>query len=202
MVLDLSAVEANSDSPEVAALKAKVTEVAKKYTDKHGWCGEVRRALAECGITPEQEQKVVVTTALGLTFTVPVRLSRLVGLDEEEQRAVFADLLSTTALAGIGGTTVTGRLALTPEGITDLSLASQGSGPRAFERDGMWVQIAAESRVTHFIPHLRHDGGRWMSSDHERAGRLYATCGQSGYVQPGGRHDLRHCRNCERLLTV
>lgn len=88
----------SSDSPEVAALKATVKKVAKKYQKRHGWCDEVKRALREMGIDDERDILVRVETSLGLTSNLRMAPSSLLGKAAEEQRKVLAKAAGPIAL--------------------------------------------------------------------------------------------------------
>jgi len=118
--LDLSAFEAKVDSPELAAYKAKVKEIAETYTKRHGWCAEVKRALKEIGISEEKPVNINVTTTMGFVLQTDIKPSALIGKSEEEQKEIVARKIGNLSLTKGGGGTA--MLVITPKLIESMEL--------------------------------------------------------------------------------
>lgn len=187
MPLDLSG-HPNPDSPELAAFKQKVREVAKKYTDRHGWCGEVDRALREMGIRPEPNLQITVSTTLGFDVDLVVTPSMLAGLDEAAQKAKVCTVLGPLSIAG--NLRANGSIRLTPEQISDLNLKTTTRND-----GGAWLYTSNEGRVKHYFI-VPESTGRYNVVD--------AVCGQSttrnDLTALSTRGEDRHCAKCEERL--
>lgn len=188
--LDLSQYVTSTDTPELAEFKAKVRTVAKKYTDKHGWCAEVNRALKELGIEDEKQVKLGVTTSMGLQLEVKVAPSLLNGLDENAQKQKVVEVIGPLSLSG--GTSVTAVISLTPETITEMKVVevtevTPAEPPQGWE----WAYTSDEGRVLHLFQDDRH--GSYS----------VAACGTSTYYQTqrSSRGEARRCANCESQLA-
>lgn len=185
--LDLSSYATTIDTPEVAALKEKVREVAQKYAKQHNWCSVVKRALKEAGIESDPVTvSVNVTTALGMTFVVKTDPSTLIGKTEDEQKAVLAERIGQVTLSGAKG--VTGSFKVLPEAIAEMAVQPQ---QELAAPDPAWLYINDSSRVRHLIV----SGNRI-----DPTGR-YTACGEYLY-QDGqdwsNRAEDRNCARCER----
>lgn len=187
MALDLSKYETTADTPEVAALKKKVKEVTKKYTDRHGWCDEAQRALREMGIEPAAQYVVLkATTSQGLTFDVKVEVGKLIGKTEAQQKKAVVDTIGPVRLRANSGTI--GTLTFSPDDLTDISLDPLSS------EGGRWMYATNNGRVMH-----------WYPADREGAEFVYSLCG--GYDRADWRtiHSPRgtggNCAKCMDRLA-
>jgi hypothetical protein len=168
----------NGDSAEVKALKAKVRKVAKKYTDKHGWCGEVTRALKEIGITESREVTVSVVTANPeMRVVTTVNAEKLHGKTVEQQKKVIAETLGDITLRGqrMG---ILGTMPFPVDSIT------QWSVPPVMG-DGWSLMAPTEGRVNHYC---RPDG----SYTESRCGSTW-----NAYEVQEADPDRSTCKRCE-----
>ena len=171
------------DSPEVAALKAKVCEVADKYIKKNGWCGEVKRALKEAGVMQENIEVEVVTTIGKRRMRVDP--TKLVGLDDEGQLAFFAELIGTVNLPSpwVGEVEYA---------VIDVNLIEKKPAEQA-EQDSNWVYASLDGRVLHQIQTTRYAScGAWLESG--------TGPNTSGY-RNSPRGEDRRCVKCNRIAS-
>jgi hypothetical protein len=169
MTLDLSEYESATDSPEVAALKENVIRVARKYTNQHGWCNEVNKALAEMGIQSTPKPLVVhVTTTHPFEFDVRVDVNELVGKTETQQKSVVIAKMGSIYLNGNNAIRRAPTIVLKPADIADLSL------PPKPEPSANWKYPTSSSRVKHWFDIDVANG--------ERSG--YSACGNA-YLSRG-----------------
>ena len=167
------------DSPEVAALKAKVREVADRYTKKNGWCGEVKRALKEAGVMQENIEVEVVTTIGNRRMRVDP--SQLVGLDNEGQLAFFAERIGTVNLPHPW----VGEIEYA---VIDVNLIEKAEPKQS---DHNWVYASLDGRVLHRVETPRYAScGTWLEPG--------SGPGTSGHlVSPRG--EGRRCVKCNRI---
>ena len=211
-MLDLSQYVTSTDSPELAEYKVKVEEVARRYAKQNNWCRVIDDVLRDLDIRPERKVRIDVTTSFGLVLTHSVKPSALVGLSEEEQRALVASEIGNLSVTG---TSATGRIDLTPEMISDLSLpaVSRVMFGGYVENEhvpghGTWLYTGDDARVEHFFPDVRvedgvikHDDGRTFQ-DYYRIG--HALCGRMDTYtlrRTSPRSEQRHCARCTDRLA-
>jgi hypothetical protein len=157
-----------ADTPEVAVLKEKVKAVAKKYTERHGWCDEVKRALKEIGIGDAKPVTVDLTLhplVGGGTIAVAVDPSLLLGKTAVQQQKVLAKTVADVRAyqsSELGGNYTT-TLALAPEVVVGMALR-----PMPVPGQVQWVRLANNARVLHVVV---DDNGtsRWVESSCGRA---------------------------------
>lgn len=191
MPLDMSQfTTTTTDTPEVAALKAKVKTVATKYTNRHGWCEEVNKALKEIGIDDEK----TITIGVSLDFLPePVKTtilpSLLAGLDDDAQRAAVAAKLKTIRYA-VGSDT--GEIPVTFANVTDVSLWTPPS-VAANDRPGdRWLFASDLGRSRHLYQNIDSSEGR----------TVWTVCNQSHYrsrlTDKHGENPDARCVECIR----
>jgi hypothetical protein len=149
-------ISVEAEHPDVTVLKAKVREVAKRYTKKHGWCAEVNKALREAGIEDDAKVKVeikfTVSGSAEQTATQTFAASALAGKTAEEQNAWVADQIAPKVV--VAGVEVT-----LPVTVIDLTLVEEIKPvPAAGYKDGMdypdgYVHFytSNEGRVAHLV---------------------------------------------------
>jgi hypothetical protein len=194
MTLDLSEYEATTDTPEVAALKAKVVAVSKKYTAQHGWCGEVNRALREMGIEQAPTPLTVhVTTKHPFEFDVRVDVVELLGKTEAQQKTVVLNKIGTLYLNGGTAVRSAPSFKLTAADITDLSLPPKVAGEN-------WLYGSDRGQV-------RHHFTTATLTDARDRGRTYAypDCGMefrtSNLSTTSPRGSGQNCDRCTKAAV-
>ena len=147
------------DSVEVAALKAKVQTVAKKYTDKYGWCSEVNRALREMGINNHEPIEVKVSFVVnGLTVenVIEVPVESLLGHDAQGQQEIIAGALPNVQIKI--GSRVIETARVSPDDIVSFEVHND---PNGTEGDTLrWWYTSDEGRVLHYLPDVHEWAGR------------------------------------------
>lgn len=202
-MIDISMYDESVDSPEVAALKERVRQVADKYTSRHGWCSEVKKALREAGVLPENK-KIAVDVAFSLagsdpaTSTIKVKVSELVGLDEEGQKSLISKKISPEV-------TVAGVKINLPVNIVSFSAAP---APPSIVPEGQYgFFLSDEGRVTHLVT----SPSRFESSEDFEEKLLQNTsqwvaalCGNGSYyvTTSSARDENRLCANCARAVDI
>jgi hypothetical protein len=210
-MLDLTQYATSTDSPEMAEYKTKVEEVARRYAKQNNWCRVIDDVLRDLDIRPERKVLIDVTTSFGLVLTHSVKPSALVGLSDEEQRALVASEIGSLSVTG---SSAAGRITLTPEMVADLSLPETGARTEGWVENeavpgqGTWLYNGIEGRVEHFFPEMEvvngrivhHDSGRWFADYHRRA---TALCGADTYTLrlTSPRSEQRHCAKCQERLA-
>lgn len=189
--LDMSPfIASNTDSEELRAFKAKVAEVAKKYTNRYGWCTEANKALAELGITPEKVVSVTVVTTQGFEMKVPILPSLLHEKDEDQQKQILAERIGSLSISGSGQARVNVMFRVSAEHIAQMELPTPGAAPAAGTPapDGYaWLYVEG-GRVLHL-----------MGPDIRGYGRRDSLCGRaSSYNFRDPRNDGTdaYCRAC------
>lgn len=201
MALDLSSFSAEVDSPEVAELKERVRTVAKKYTDKHGWCSAVNSALKECGVNTE-EKKVpvkILFSVSGSESTEAVKkfkVSDLINLSHDEQIAYIAEQIAPKV--SVAGVTVT-----LPVVVSDISLHEGDAPPEAADYRGHRMFFTSvEGRVRHLTRQAFETEEAFAR--HIASSRYgYALCGSGDTYGPtltSQRDEGRVCIACQRVF--
>lgn len=192
-----------TESPEVAALKEKVREVAMRYAKRHSWCSEVKRALREIGIEDPRNVDVTVTTGLGFAITVNLPPVALHGKTEDQQKRIIAARISKLVITSTGGNVKGEPIALTPEMIVDMTLAAaaSASGP---DRATGWVYTSNQGRVLH---HITEVSGRPEHLSLGSSGQYYyASCGitalGNSLTLESPKGEGRRCAGCERNISA
>lgn len=183
-MLDLTEYTADGDTPEVRELKATVREVAKKYTAKYSWCNEVNSALKEMGIEAVKTVKVDVTTSHPFSFTVKVDPYRLVGLTEDAQKKVLADIIGDVKIGASSSVVGAASLKITPASIVTMTLKPSLRRDATETREGHWMYVSSEGRVRH----LMRQGYR----------REVTTCGADAWypTETSARGKGDYCKKC------
>lgn len=194
-------IEVEAEHPDVTALKKRVIEVTKKYTDRHGWCGEAQKALAEAGVTESRAKKVDVE----IVFTVEgveeeqhgrkrITASSLAGKTPEQMNAYVTDMLRTEGTYAVAGTTITPLIT-----VTDLNEWHPGEGdvPAGYSA----AFTSREGRVKHLLVTPR----RVLEAEDPKAalerhlrGSNYFMCGAGSYggALESTRDEGRICQKC------
>lgn len=201
MALDLSSYSAEVDSPEVAELKERVRTVAKKYTDRHGWCSAVNSALKECGISTE-EKKVPVKILFSVSGSEPTeavkkfKVSDLINLSHDEQIAYIAEQIAPKV--SVAGVSVT-----LPVNVSDISL-HEGDAPLEASdyRGHRGFFTSLEGRVRHLTRQTFETEEAYTS--HIASARYASSlCGSGDTYGPSltsQRDEGRVCANCQRVF--
>lgn len=202
-MIDLSMYDESVDSPEVAALKERVRQVADKYTSRHGWCSEVKKALREAGVLTE-DKKIAVDVAFSLagsdpaTSTIKVKVSELVGLDEEGQKSLISKKISPEV-------TVAGVKINLPVSIVSFSAAPEE--PSIVPEGHYGFFHTDEGRVTHLVV----NPDRWETEEEflkvlGRSGTTWiqSFCNNGSYYPSdvSSRDENRLCANCVRAAGI
>lgn len=204
------------EPPEVTALKKKITEVAKKYTDRHGWCDVVNKALAEAGVNTTQTIGVKVDFTIGgvasdVTQSFP--LADLVGKTDAEQKAIIAAGIDSTVKVG-------GKTVKVPIEVVDLTEVESLIANAVASWSGRMIPpgyieafTGDNGRVTHLFP--VRTGRRAPAEPLDPANKnrvrtylansnAYAACGTTAYwsaTTSSTRDEDRLCANCTRRAT-
>ena len=201
MALDLSSFSAEVDSPEVAELKERVRTVAKKYTDRHGWCNAVNNALKECGVITE-EKNVPVKILFSVSGSEPTeavkkfKVSDLINLSHDEQIAYIAEQIAPKV--SVAGVTVT-----LPVNVSDIFLY-EGDAPLEADdyRGHRTFFTSVEGRVRHLTLTPFESEGSFTT--HVASSRyMTSLCGNGDTYGPtltSQRDEGRICANCQRSL--
>jgi hypothetical protein len=208
-MLDLSQYEVSGDSAELAEYKRKVEKTAKEYAERHGWCRVINDVLRDLEIKPEQKITIDVATSLGITLTQQVLPSALIGLTDDEQKALVAGELKSLRIAADNG--ANGSLPVTPEMIADLSLhvretaASLGGyvANEEVEGVGTWLFGSDDARVEHFFRDVYVRDGRIVNATGATINDYYriqqSVCSSiDSYTlrRTSVRSERRHCAKC------
>ena len=183
--------EQPAEHPDVTALKAKVTEVAKKYAKQYNWCNVVDNALAEAGIitTPTMLRVDITFTVAGSAeqhATKKFKAEDLTGKTTEEQNAWVAEQIAPKV--NVAGTTVT-----LPVTVIDLNLVETGAGDPGLPEGYVKRFKTQDGRVQHIVPERNLTGEhnyRWVN----------ALCGEenigTSWSETSNRSEDRVCRRC------
>jgi hypothetical protein len=214
-MLDLTQYEVSTDSPELAEYKVKVEKVARDYAKKHSWCHVINNVLRDLDIQPEKKVMLDVTTSLGFVLHHRVLPSTLIGLTDEQQRALIASQIGSLSISSISAA---GVISLTADTITDLSLPTSAGNVRVggyVENEevqglGTWLYASDKGRVEHFYEDMYVRDGvivRGMEGQvrHEDYGNYRESfCAQMGSYtlrQTSTRSEGRHCQKCQDRVT-
>lgn len=192
--LDMTGFEASTDTPEVAALKRKVWEIAMKYKTDFRWCSEVNKALKEAGIEEEKKVAVEVTTSLGMVLTASVVASALVGQTEAKQKEAVVAALGDIRLAGDSG--ASGKWVIKPANVTSMALKSSTAAevktgapaPSGYA----WLYTSESSGyVMHLFPETTRSGA--YSNNYALCNSSYASSPSSTSRRDSTRAQCRRC---------
>lgn len=202
-MIDLSMYDESVDSPEVAALKERVRFVADKYTSRHGWCSEVKKALREAGVITE-DKKIAVDVTFSIagsdpaTSSIKIKVSELSGLDEEGQKSLISKKISPEV-------TVAGVKINLPVNIVSFS---ESPAPPSIVPEGHYGYfLSNEGRVTHLVAGPE----KWETEEEflklfARSGTTWITsfCNNGTYYASdvSSRDENRLCTNCARAAGI
>ncbi len=192
VALDVSTLIFEPESAEVEALKARVKAVAKKYTDRHGWCDEVGAALREIGVDGDRNIEVVVTLAEPFPpLTVRISASDL----HEKTAAQQAKALLSAATQEVVVYTGSSNHTLTKKQVIDLiaglSLAPQPVMPAA-DPINSW-RVLSQGKIAHLFT----DFDKRTADEYY----VYSACGSHGELGEDTKEPVgttRKCVRCER----
>jgi hypothetical protein len=86
--------ELEAQNLEVEEIKERVRTVAKKYAKDYRWCDVVNQALREAGIDPQDRgSRVLLDLEIKVSVPADIRLTDLVGLSDEEQKARIKEVI-------------------------------------------------------------------------------------------------------------
>lgn len=192
-------IEREVEHPDVTALKAKVTTVARRYASSHGWCSVVEDALREAGVTGTSGPRNI---NVEVTFTVnggeeqkavhrfprdPLAVAESV---EAQHQYVLDQIVVPSVVLGVE---------VKPEvQIIDLTEATHGKGGLEYPDGFVHVYSSREGRVAHLLREPTDRGHtenlrRWL-----RRGLHYAMCGSmmSAPTEESDRSEDRVCKKC------
>lgn len=146
-------IEVETEHPDVTALKKRVIAVTKKYTDRHGWCSEAQKALAEAGVTESKSKKVDVEIIFVIEGVEEqqngrkrITASTLAGKTPEQMNAYVTDMLRTESTYMVAGRTITPLIT-----VIDLNEWHPGSTDVPNGYSGLFTS-RENGRVRHLIP--------------------------------------------------
>lgn len=151
--LDVSAHMPPEDIPEVVEVKKRITEVAKKYTDRHGWCDEVARALEEAGVISEKIIRVDVNLGPLGTTTLKVNPSDLHDKTAKQQAKVVAKEIGG-ATVRVGSTRVDYSTKDVEGFITKITLHEEDPNTVSTEPNSAWMVLSTGSAAHLFRGYL------------------------------------------------
>lgn len=185
--LDVSEYVAAFDSPEVAALKEKVKEVAERYAKRHNWCDVVKQALIEAGCMNDDKTTLLVkvTLTLGFVFDVKIPPGELHEKTEAEQKAILAEKIGTVSL--VGANKVTGGFKVAPSSITTMEAVPPPPTPE-HARHAAWRYLGNDGRVRHLF----------VASNAPNTNSSYTACGETNYNTGQERSTRGEDRGCAR----
>jgi hypothetical protein len=167
----------------------------KKYTDKHGWCDEARRAMIEAGVLDERQDarlNINVTLKQGFECSPVIAVKDLVDKDEVGQKKVLAKAIGDISLRSTGQGIV-GSLKITDEDIVSMTL------PPAPEPG--WRKATDNSRALHHFnveAMERANSGRYTW--------VYPSCGIEAYSATVRVTNVgsitKHCAQCEKRIAA
>lgn len=177
----------STDSPELAAFKMKVVEVANKYTKANGWCSEVKRALKEMGIEERPIFKInVFYTVLEteLAKRIAVDAAELANMDLNGQIAVMASKIEPVEVR-VGGKPIN-HVVVEADHVTRFVVVDKPLAPSGTESD--WSYVSNCGRVLHRF----------------RDGDYFTVCGQVSFssdrTKNSPRGEGRRCERCANSL--
>lgn len=195
--LDVSPWIDSGDSPDLAAFKQRVIEVAKAHSTRFH-CGEYRSVLRELGVE-EKETVISVRVTLNERHQVTISL-RPTDLNVEHQQQIEVLLRKIN-----GGTHSSASLAFIAEDVTDARILT--ATPAQIERENgfdaerrvYWLYTSSEGRVRH----------AYRESPQERRRNAYgyvnSVCGRGESNNPvvrSARAENRNCQQCESRSPV